>query len=38
MGFPHLYECSICGAGVKVIPKVEGVEPERFFLAAILTL
>jgi hypothetical protein len=31
MGFPHLYECSICGAGVKVIPKVEGVEPEKVF-------
>jgi hypothetical protein len=25
--FPHLYECSVCGAAVKVTPQGEGVEP-----------
>lgn len=25
--FPALYECSICGEAVKVIPQGDGVEP-----------
>ena len=29
--FPHLYECSICGAPVKVTPQGEGVEPLKKF-------
>jgi hypothetical protein len=28
--FPPLYECSVCGAPVKVVP-VEGGEPEKVF-------
>jgi hypothetical protein len=28
MNFPHLYECSVCGAAVKVKPQGEGVEPK----------
>jgi len=31
MSFPHLYECSECGAAVKVIPQGEGVEPVKVF-------
>lgn len=29
--FPPLYECSICGKGVKVTPQGEGVEPIKEF-------
>ncbi len=29
--FPHLYECSVCGAPVKVTPRGEGVEPDKQF-------
>ena len=25
--FPPLYECSLCGAAVKVVPQGEGIEP-----------
>lgn len=28
MNFPPLYECSVCGAAVKVTP-VEGAEPHK---------
>lgn len=31
MNFPPLYECSICGEPVKVIPQGEGVEPLKLF-------
>lgn len=31
MSFPHLYECSQCGAGVKVSVLGEGVEPKKEF-------
>jgi hypothetical protein len=27
MKFHHLYECSVCGKPVKVIPQGEGIEP-----------
>lgn len=27
MKFPPLYECSVCGKPVKVIPQGEGIEP-----------
>lgn len=27
--FPPLYECSVCGASVKVTPQGEGVEPMK---------
>lgn len=29
--FPPLYECSVCGAPVKVTPRGEGVEPDKKF-------
>lgn len=29
--FPPLYECSVCGAPVKVEPLGEGVEPLKLF-------
>ncbi len=29
--FPPLYECSVCGKVVKVIPRGEGVEPIKQF-------
>ena len=29
--FPPLYECSVCGAAVKVTPQGEGVEPLKRF-------
>lgn len=29
--FPPLYECSVCGKPVKVIPQGEGVEPIKKF-------
>lgn len=29
--FPHLYECSVCGAPVKVVPRGEGIEPDKHF-------
>lgn len=31
MQFPPLYECSVCGKAVKVIPQGEGVEPLKLF-------
>lgn len=34
MSFPPLYECSICGAPVKVMPQGEGVEPIKTFACA----
>lgn len=30
LGLP-LYECSVCGNAVKVIPMGEGIEPEKRF-------
>jgi hypothetical protein len=29
--YPPLYECSVCGKPVKVIPQGEGVEPIKKF-------
>ena len=29
--FPPLYECSVCGAAVKVTPQGDGVEPLKEF-------
>lgn len=29
--FPPLYECSACGAAVKVVPQGEGREPLKLF-------
>lgn len=29
--FPPLYECSVCGASVKVTPQGEGIEPLKVF-------
>ncbi len=29
--FPHLYECSVCGAAVEVTPQGAGVEPLKVF-------
>jgi len=29
--FPPLYECSVCGKAVKVIPQGEGLEPIKKF-------
>lgn len=31
MRFPPLYECSVCGAAVDVVPQGEGVEPLKRF-------
>lgn len=31
MGFPPLYECSVCGKPVKVIVREEGQEPIKKF-------
>ncbi len=29
--FPPLYECSVCGAPVKVLARGEGLEPDKKF-------
>jgi len=29
--FPPLYECSVCGASVKITPRGEGLEPDKKF-------
>ena len=29
--FPPLYECSVCGAPVRVTPQGEGIEPRKDF-------
>ena len=29
--FPPLYECSVCGAPVKITPRGEGLEPDKKF-------
>lgn len=31
MSFPPLYECSVCGKPVKVMPQGDGVEPRKEF-------